>query len=175
MSSISVEVSRSFSIDSICDEYDKLLERADWINPYFSPAWLRCWWDRQPKDRAPLLITAQTGRGRIAWFLAILWNAQDYWGSRGLWPFIYDEANYHLPTCENRVAPLLVEKLSELLRSFSLYGYHRSPKFSGRNISKHRVKQSNHLQIYKVGAYFHDGQTDWRNYLRRVSKSETGA
>ena len=69
MSSISVEVSRSFStIDSICEEYDKLLERADWINPYFSPAWLRCWWDRQPKDRAPLLITAQTEGGELLGF-----------------------------------------------------------------------------------------------------------
>ena len=39
-------------------------------------------------------------------------------GSKGLWPFIYDEANYHFPTTEKRAAPLLVDTLKNLLRSF---------------------------------------------------------
>ena len=34
------------------------------------------------------------------------------------------------------------------------------------------IKPSPNLQI---GAYFHDGQTDWGHYLRRIFKSETGA
>ena len=175
MSSISVEVSRSFStIDSICEEYDKLLERADWINPYFSPAWLRCWWDRQPKDRAPLIITAKTEAGELLGFWPFV-ERPGLLGSRGLWPFIYDEANYHFPTCENRVAPLLVDKLSELLGGVSLCMGTPDPRgfLAGtfRKPSK-AIKPSANLQI---GAYFHDGQTDWGNYLRRIFKSETGA
>ncbi len=149
MSSISVEVSRSFStIDSICDEYDKLLERADWINPYFSPAWLRCWWDRQPKDRAPLLITAQTEGGELLGFWPFV-ERPGLLGSKGLWPFIYDEANYHFPTCENRVAPLLVDKLSELLGEFLFVWVPQIPEVFWQEHFENRVKQSNHLQIYR--------------------------
>ena len=149
MSSISVEVSRSFStIGSICVQYDKLLERADWINPYFSPAWLRCWWDRQPKDRAPLLITAQTKGGELLGFWPFV-ERPGLLGSRGLWPFIYDEANYHFPTCENRVAPLLVEKLSELLGEFLFVWVPQIPEVFWQKHFENRVKQSNHLQIYR--------------------------
>ena len=149
MSSISVEISRSFStIDYICVEYDKLLERADWINPYFSPAWLRCWWDRQPKDRAPLLITAQTEEGELLGFWPFV-ERPGLLRSRGLWPFIYDEANYHFPTCENRVAPLLVEKLSELLGEFLFVWVPQIPEAFWREHFDCRVKQSNHLQIYR--------------------------
>ena len=149
MSSISVEVSRSFStIDSICEEYDKLLERADWINPYFSPAWLRCWWDRQTKDRAPLVITAQTEGGELLGFWPFV-ERPGLLGSRGLWPFIYDEANYHFPTCENRVAPLLVDKLSELLGEFLFVWVPQIPEVFWQEHFENRVKQSNHLQIYR--------------------------
>lgn len=149
MSSISVEVSRSFStIDDICEEYDKLLERADWINPYFSPAWLRCWWDRQPKDRAPLLITAQTEGGELLGFWPFV-ERPGLLGSKGLWPFIYDEANYHFPSCENRVAPLLVEKLSQLLGEFLFVWVPQIPEVFWQEHFEDRVKQSNHLQIYR--------------------------
>lgn len=149
MSSISVEVSRSFStIDSICEEYDKLLERADWINPYFSPAWLRCWWDRQPKDRAPLLITAQTEGGELLGFWPFV-ERPGLLGSRGLWPFIYDEANYHFPTCENRVATLLVDKLSELLGEFLFVWVPQIPEVFWQEHFENRVKQAHHLQIYR--------------------------
>ena len=47
-------------------------------------------------------------------------------GSKGLWPFVYDEANYHFPTCSASVAPLLVDSLSQLVGTFLLPG---CPKF----------------------------------------------
>ena len=50
-------------IDSIAEQYDPLLERADWINPYFSPEWMRSWWKRQKQDRAPLVLLAYSSRG----------------------------------------------------------------------------------------------------------------
>jgi len=149
VSSISVEISRSFStFDCICEQYDKLLERADWINPYFSPAWLRCWWDRQPKDRAPLLITARTAEGELLGFWPFV-ERPGLLGSKGLWPFIYDEANYHFPTCENQVAPLLVEKLAELVGQFLFVWVPQIPEVFWQEYFAHRVKQANHLQIYR--------------------------
>mgnify|MGYP007000038654 len=40
-------------------------------------------------------------------------------GSKGLWPFVYDEANYFDPWCTEAAAPVLVEGLRQLMNEFT--------------------------------------------------------
>ena len=93
-------ISRDAEVLRLLDrEYDSLLRRADWINPYFSPEWLSSWWKRQDKTRAPLLLLAYSEDGSLAGYWPFV-ERPGLLGSKGLWPFVYDEANYHFPTCE---------------------------------------------------------------------------
>ena len=113
-----IEVSRHpMVIDSIAEQYDALLERADWINPYFSPEWMRSWWKRQKQDRAPLVLLAYSAEGELLGYWPFV-ERPGLLGSKGLWPFVYDEANYHFPTCVQSVAGPIVNALEGLIGSF---------------------------------------------------------
>ena len=104
-------------IDSIAEQYDALLERADWINPYFSPEWMRSWWKRQKQDRAPVVLLAYSAEGELLGYWPFV-ERPGLLGSKGLWPFVYDEANYHFPTCVQSVAGPIVNALEGLIGSF---------------------------------------------------------
>ncbi len=111
-------ISRDAEVLRLLDrEYDSLLRRADWINPYFSPEWLSSWWKRQDKTRAPLLLLAYSEDGSLAGYWPFV-ERPGLLGSKGLWPFVYDEANYHFPTCASSVAASLVDALYQLLDTF---------------------------------------------------------
>jgi hypothetical protein len=105
------------TIERIAEVYPSLLRQADWINPYFSPQWLRMWWNRQKQDRSPLFLLAEEENGSLLGYWPFV-ERPGLLGSKGLWPFVYDEANYHYPTCTNAVVPLLVKSLRELLGPF---------------------------------------------------------
>jgi len=116
--SVKIEISRSpDSLGLIAQEYESLARRADWVNPYFSPEWLCSWWKRQKQDRAPLIVLAYCGEGQLLGYWPFV-ERPGLLGSRGLWPFVYDEANYHFPTCCSEAATSLVESLEKLLGSF---------------------------------------------------------
>ena len=115
---VSTVISRDpATIDQIAEAYPSLLERTEWINPYFSPQWLRPWWNRQKQDRAPLFFLAEGEDGTLLGYWPFV-ERPGLLGSKGLWPFVYDEANYHFPTCSASVAPLLVDSLSQLVGTF---------------------------------------------------------
>jgi len=104
-------------IDSIAEQYDTLVDRADWINPYFSPEWMRSWWKRQKQDRAPLVLLAYSAEGELLGYWPFV-ERPGLLGSKGLWPFVYDEANYHFPTCVRSVVGPMVNALEGLIGSF---------------------------------------------------------
>lgn len=147
--SIRIETCRDQSVlDRIGEQYDSLLRRADWVNPYFSPSWLSTWWDRQKKDRAPLFLLATTEQGELLGYWPMV-ERPGLLGSKGLWPFIYDEANYHFPTCENRAAPLLVDALHQCIGSFLFVWLPQVPQnFWEAYISPH-FPESKNLRIIR--------------------------
>jgi hypothetical protein len=126
--SIRIETCRDASVfERIEEQYDALLGRADWINPYFSPSWLTCWWSRQKKDRSPLVILAFSEEDELVGYWPLM-ERPGLLGSKGLWPFIYDEANYHFPTCIKEAAPVLVDALHQSIGSFLFAWLPQIPK-----------------------------------------------
>ena len=77
-------------------ELEELHERATIRNPYFSPEWLITWLGRQPEGIRPYLLLARTQEGRLDGFWPFV-ERPGLLGSKGLWPFVYDEANYFEP------------------------------------------------------------------------------
>jgi len=143
------EICRDDSVfERIRNEYESLLNRADWVNPYFSPSWLSSWWSRQKKDRSPLVILATTADGKLLGYWPMV-ERPGLIGSKGLWPFVYDEANYHFPTCEKRVAPLLVEVLQQCIGSFLFVWLPQIPHDFWVAYIAPILNQSNYLKIIR--------------------------
>ena len=144
-----IEVSRDVAtIAKIADQYDSLLEHADWINPYFSPAWLHVWWGRQKQDRAPLFLLAYDEAGSLLGYWPLI-ERPGLLGSKGLWPFVYDEANYHFPTCTSAVGPLLVQELSRLIGRFLFVWLPQLPQPFWDACIKDEVAGARHLNILR--------------------------
>jgi CelD/BcsL family acetyltransferase involved in cellulose biosynthesis len=144
-----IEVSRdAATIAKIADQYNSLLEHADWVNPYFSPEWLRVWWGRQKQERAPLFLLAYDEAGSMLGYWPLV-ERPGLLGSKGLWPFVYDEANYHFPTCASTVAPLLVEELSRLIGRFLFVWLPQLPKPFWDSCLKDKVESTRHLNILR--------------------------
>jgi CelD/BcsL family acetyltransferase involved in cellulose biosynthesis len=146
-SSVRIEIARdSFVFDRIKSAYPSLLEQADWINPYFSPAWLDCWWKRQSKTRLPFILLAYSEDDDLLGYWPFV-ERPGLLGSKGLWPFVYDEANYHFPTCTKEVVPLFVDKLNQLLGSFLFTWIPQVPAaFWDEHLSL-RVEEGRHFYI----------------------------
>lgn len=97
-SSIRVDILRDLSaIDLIEKQYEDLIHRVNWNNPYFSPEWMRAWWKRQKQDRSPIFLLAYDSDGLLLGYWPFI-EQTGLLGTKGVWPFIYDEANYHFPT-----------------------------------------------------------------------------
>jgi len=148
-SPVKIEVSRSFEIlDDIDRQYESLLACADWVNPYFSPEWLRAWWKRQKQDREPLFLTAYSETGELLGYWPLI-ERPGLLGSKGLWPFVYDEANYHFPTCSNEVALDLIQALEKLLGSFLFAWLPQIPQSFWDSYLSGLLKQADRLTIIR--------------------------
>ena len=133
-------------IDSIAEEYDALVDRADWINPYFSPEWMRSWWKRQKQGRAPLVLLAYSEQGKLLGYWPFV-ERPGLLGSKGLWPFIYDEANYHFPTCTQDVVSPMINALEGLISSFLFVWLPQIPQTFWNAYLRESVEKRKHLTI----------------------------
>lgn len=148
-SSIRVDILRDLSaIDLIEKQYEDLIHRVNWNNPYFSPEWMRAWWKRQKQDRSPIFLLAYDSDGLLLGYWPFI-EQTGLLGTKGVWPFIYDEANYHFPTCENRVANQLVDALDGLLSSFLFVWIPQIPEKFWDEYMKGVVRRSAHLEIFR--------------------------
>ncbi len=146
---IRIEISRDISVlEIITNQYNNLVETADWINPYFSPEWMRSWWDRQEQNRKPLIILAISEDGSLLGYWPFT-ERPGLLGTKGLWPFIYDEANYHFPTCQRRVANLFVDTLINLLETFLFVWVPQIPEEFWKEHLEAGVKDSRNLKIVR--------------------------
>ena len=98
-------------------ELEELHDRATIRNPYFSPEWLISWLARQPDEIRPFLLLARTGQGRLDGFWPFV-ERPGLLGSKGLWPFVYDEANYFDPVATPEGAKALVKGMKAQLKGF---------------------------------------------------------
>ena len=98
-------------------ELEELHDRATIRNPYFSPEWLIAWLARQPDEIRPFLLLARTGQGRLDGFWPFV-ERPGLLGSKGLWPFVYDEANYFDPVATPEGAKALVKGMKAQLKGF---------------------------------------------------------
>lgn len=112
------QIKRSIgSLSSVSDDLLKLDNRAEWQNPYFSIEWLCSWFARQPEGTNPILIFARRNDGPLEGFWPFV-ERPGILGSKGLWPFVYDEANYFHPVSTIAGAPVLLEGLCSLIGEF---------------------------------------------------------
>ena len=79
-------------LDSNTDRIDTLAGNCYWPNPYFSSAWLQAWWKRADVSHSPVLIIVENSQGELVGFWPLV-ERPGLLRSRGIWPFIYDEAN----------------------------------------------------------------------------------
>ncbi len=151
--SLKVGISRDEgTLVEIAKNYQSLLERADWINPYFSPEWLTCWWKRQKKDRRPMFLVANSQCGELLGFWPFV-EKPGLLGSKGLWPFVYDEANYHFPTCTNSAASAFCNTLRNLVGSFLFVWIPQVPATFWELHLCERVKEDKPLNIIRNHRY----------------------
>lgn len=102
---------------SHAEELKDLAERARWFNPYFTKEWLWTWWKRQSKGSKCVFILARTKEKRLEGFWPFV-EKPGLLGTKGLWPFVYDEANYFHPCSTSFAVDSLVEGLESLLDEF---------------------------------------------------------
>jgi CelD/BcsL family acetyltransferase involved in cellulose biosynthesis len=115
------ELSIFLEKDPSCPEFrmelEELHERATIRNPYFSPEWLISWLGRQPEGIRPYLLLARTQEGRLEGFWPFV-ERPGLLGSKGLWPFVYDEANYFDPVATSVGAKALAKGMKAQLKEF---------------------------------------------------------
>lgn len=115
------ELSIFLEKDPNCPEFrvelEELHERATIRNPYFSPEWLITWLGRQPEGIRPYLLLARTQEGRLDGFWPFV-ERPGLLGSKGLWPFVYDEANYFDPVATAEGAKALAKGMKAQLKEF---------------------------------------------------------
>ena len=146
-STVRIEIARDPSVfEQIESAYTSLLERADWINPYFSPAWLLCWWNRQEKNRLPLVLLAYSADEDFLGYWPFI-EKPGLLGSKGLWPFIYDEAKLPFSYLHKEVVPLFVEKLNQLLKTFLFVWIPQVPAAFWDDYLSLKVEKGRHLCI----------------------------
>ena len=105
-------------IDSNADRIDTLAGNCHWPNPYFSSAWLQAWWKRADVSHSPVLIIVENSQGKLVGFWPLV-ERPGLLRSRGIWPFIYDEANYFHPLAQLTAVPALIDGLQSLLSRYT--------------------------------------------------------
>ncbi len=101
-------------------EVEELLERATIRNPYFTPEWIECWWKRVKSGTKPLVVLARSELGRLEGFWPFVERPGVLW-SKGLWPMVYDEANYFVPIATEVGMPALINGLKAQLKKFQFF------------------------------------------------------
>jgi len=114
---LSIFLEHDPSCSEFRSEFEELHERATIRNPYFSPQWLITWLDRQPEGVRPLLLLARNEDGRLDGVWPFV-ERPGLLGSKGLWPFVYDEANYFDPVATEDGARALVRGMKTQLKRF---------------------------------------------------------
>ena len=105
-------------IDSNSARIDTLAKDCHWPNPYFSSAWLQAWWTRVDGPHSPVLIIVENSQGELVGFWPLV-ERPGLLRSRGIWPFVYDEANYFHPLAQVGAVPSLIDGLQSLLRRYT--------------------------------------------------------
>ena len=108
------------SIEWVAANEEKIVDlsiRSRWPNPYFSPQWLRLWWERLEGHKTPVLLVVTDHYGKLVGFWPFVERPGVLY-SKGLWPFIFDEANYFHPLAETCCIPVLVQGLQSLLQKY---------------------------------------------------------
>ena len=114
---LSIENSESW-IGENADRIDNLAIRSYWQNPYFSSAWLQSWWKRVEGLKTPVLLIVENEKGELLGFWPFV-ERKGILKSKGLWPYIFDEANYFHPLAERDAIPHLMDGLQGLLRKYT--------------------------------------------------------
>ena len=114
---LSIFIEKDPASSEFRSELEELHDRATIRNPYFSPEWLIAWLARQPDEIRPFLLLARTGQGRLDGFWPFV-ERPGLLGSKGLWPFVYDEANYFDPVATPEGAKALVKGMKDQLKGF---------------------------------------------------------
>jgi hypothetical protein len=118
---VSLEFSIQNSIDWInlnSARIDTLAGNCQWPNPYFSSAWLQVWWERVDGPHSPVLIIVENSEEELVGFWPFV-ERPGLLRSRGIWPFVYDEANYFHPLALVVAIPSLMDGLQSLLRRYT--------------------------------------------------------
>ena len=105
-------------LDSNTDRIDTLTENCHWPNPYFSSAWLQAWWKRAEGLKTPVLLIVENEKGELLGFWPFV-ERKGILKSKGLWPYIFDEANYFHPIAEWDAIPYLIDGLQGLLKKYT--------------------------------------------------------
>lgn len=89
-------------------------------NPYFSPEWLRHWRKWFARDVTPVALLVRDAQGalRACWPFV---EKPGVLGAKGLWPFVFDEADYFHPLAHEDALPALLDGARSLVRE---KGYH---------------------------------------------------
>ncbi len=115
---VSTQIIRSRDwIDAHQVEIDDLLASSDLENFYFSTPWLQEWLKRQTPGIQIIIIVARSHTGELVGFWPFV-ERPGLLGTKGLWPFVYDEANYFHPVCMFDAALPLINGLESLLGEF---------------------------------------------------------
>jgi len=114
---ISIENSESW-IGENADRIDNLAIRSYWQNPYFSSAWLQSWWKRVEGLKTPVLLIVENEKGELLGFWPFV-ARKGILKSKGLWPYVFDEANYFHPLAERDAIPHLMDGLQGLLKKYT--------------------------------------------------------
>ena len=105
---------------ALFEEVEELLERASIRNPYFTPEWIECWWKRVEPGTKPLIVLARNDADQLEGFWPFVERPGVLW-SKGLWPMVYDEANYFVPIATKLGMPSLRFGLKAQLKEFQFF------------------------------------------------------
>lgn len=100
------------------DRINDLSNRSYWQNPYFSSAWLQSWWKRLDGLKTPVLLVVEDEDGKLVGFWPFV-ERKGILKSKGLWPYVFDEANYFHPLAERDAIPHLMDGLRGLLKKYT--------------------------------------------------------
>ena len=114
---LTIENSESW-IGENADRIDNLAIRSYWQNPYFSSAWLQSWWKRLEGLKTPVLLIVENEKGELLGFWPFV-ERKGILKSKGLWPYVFDEANYFHPLAERDAIPHLMDGLQGLLKKYT--------------------------------------------------------
>ena len=114
---LKIENSESWIIRN-SDRINDLAYRSYWQNPYFSSAWLQSWWKRVDGLKTPVLLIVENEKRELVGFWPFL-ERKGILKSKGLWPYVFDEANYFHPLAERDAITHLMDGLQGILKRYT--------------------------------------------------------